>query len=157
MGLGSKSNLVYLVDFGLSKRYKDGRTNKHIRYSTSCGLTGTARYKSLNAHLGIEQSRRDDLESVGYVLLYFLRSNLPWQGIQCENKKQKLERIGERKKSISMKVLCKDCPNVFYDYFKYCRELRFDESPNYAYIRHKFRTLFVQMKYVYDNNFDWKY
>lgn len=90
MGLGSKSNLVYLVDFGLSKRYKDGRTNKHIRYSTSCGLTGTARYKSLNAHLGIEQSRRDDLESVGYVLLYFLRSNLPWQGIQCENKKQKL-------------------------------------------------------------------
>jgi len=96
MGQGAKSNLVYLVDFALAKRYKDATTNKHIRCTTKNGLKGTPRYKSLNAHNGREQSRRDDLEAIGYVLLYFLRAQLPWQGIEGQKgiaKKQKLVRL----------------------------------------------------------------
>jgi len=156
-GLGAKNNMMHLINFGLARRYKDNRTNKHIRCGSTNGLTGTARYTSLNAHRGIEQSRRDDLESLGYVLLYFQGIDLPWQGIKCKNRKQKQERIGERKRTTPLSQLCKNCPKIFKNYLKYCRGLKFEEKPDYVFIRQCFRTYFLEQNYSYDNDFDWKW
>eukprot|EP00955_Chlamydomonas_euryale_P006528 69138-Chlamydomonas_euryale.AAC.1 len=94
--------------------------------------------------MGIEQSRRDDLESLGYVLLYFLRGSLPWQGLQAATKKQKYEKISEKKMKTPFEVLCKGFPQEFVTYFEYVRSLRFDEKPDYAYLRRLFRDLFAK-------------
>lgn len=131
MGLGKRGNLVYIIDFGLAKKYCDSRTNEHIMYRENKNLTGTARYASINTHLGIgnymwvgklyfllictyiylEQSRRDDLESLGYVLMYFNRGSLPWQGLKAATKRQKYERISEKKIVTSFEDLCKGYPS----------------------------------------------
>lgn len=84
MGLGKKSHIVHIIDFGLSKRYRDSKTHQHIQYKENKNLTGTARYASVNAHLGIEQARRDDLESIGYVLVYLVNGSLPWQNLNVQ-------------------------------------------------------------------------
>uniref|UniRef100_A0A0A9WZ79 non-specific serine/threonine protein kinase n=1 Tax=Lygus hesperus TaxID=30085 RepID=A0A0A9WZ79_LYGHE len=155
MGLGKKGNLVYIIDFGLAKKYRDGRTHQHIPYRENKNLTGTARYASINTHLGIEQSRRDDLESLGYVLMYFNRGSLPWQGLKAATKRQKYERISEKKMSSPIDELCKGYPAEFALYLNYCRSLRFEERPDYSYLRQMFRTLFHRELFTYDYVFDW--
>ncbi|XP_071581923.1 uncharacterized protein [Temnothorax nylanderi] len=155
MGLGKKGNLVYIIDFGLAKKYRDGRTHKHIPYRENKNLTGTARYASINTHLGIEQSRRDDLESLGYVLMYFNRGSLPWQGLKAATKRQKYERISEKKMSTPVEELCKGYPVEFASYLRYCRDLRFEERPDYSHLRQLFRTLFHGQGFTYDYVFDW--
>ncbi|XP_022916673.1 casein kinase I isoform X1 [Onthophagus taurus] len=155
MGLGKKGNLVYIIDFGLAKKYRDGRSHVHIPYRENKNLTGTARYASINTHLGIEQSRRDDLESLGYVLMYFNRGSLPWQGLKAATKRQKYERISEKKMSTPIEDLCKGYPVEFPTYLNYCRQLRFEERPDYSYLRQLFRTLFHRQSFTYDYVFDW--
>ncbi|UJR22562.1 hypothetical protein I4U23_025609 [Adineta vaga] len=154
MGLGRKGNLVYIIDFGLAKKYRDARTHQHIPYRENKNLTGTARYASINTHLGIEQSRRDDMESLGYVLMYFNRGSLPWQGLKAATKRQKYERISEKKMSTPIEELCKGFPE-FTTYLSYCRSLRFDDKPDYSYLRQLFRNLFHRQGFTYDYVFDW--
>lgn len=98
---------VHIIDFGLAKKYRDPKSHIHIPYRENKNLTGTARYASINTHLGIEQSRRDDMESLGYVLMYFLRGSLPWQGLKAATKRQKYEKISEKKLSTPIDVLCR--------------------------------------------------
>jgi casein kinase 1 delta len=155
MGLGKKGNLVYVIDFGLAKKYRDARTHQHIPYRENKTLTGTARYASINTHLGIEQSRRDDLESLGYMLMYFNLGSLPWQGLKAATKKQKYERISEKKMSTPVEVLCRGYPSEFATYLNFCRSLKFEDRPDYVFLRQLFRNLFHKLGYAYDYVFDW--
>jgi casein kinase 1 len=156
IGLGKrKLNQVYVIDFGLSKKYRDPRTHQHIPYVEHKSLTGTARYASINTHLGIEQSRRDDLESLGFVIMYFNRGQLPWQGLKANTKKEKYNKIAEKKMSTPVEILCKHFPTEFATYLNYCRALRFDDKPDYSYLRRLFRDLFFRQGYAADYRFDW--
>ncbi|EEB07027.1 CK1/CK1/CK1-D protein kinase Hhp2 [Schizosaccharomyces japonicus yFS275] len=149
------SNLVTMIDFGLAKKYRDFKTHVHIPYRDNKNLTGTARYASINTHIGIEQSRRDDLESLGYVLLYFCRGSLPWQGLQAETKEEKYQRIRDTKINTPLEVLCKGLPKEFVTYMCYTRQLAFTEKPNYTFLRKLFRDLLTRLGYQYDYVFDW--
>ena len=150
IGSKEKSNIIFLIDFGLSKKYKDSKTNQHIPYKEGNNLTGTLRYMSINNHFGIEQSRRDDLESIGYVLIYFLKGNLPWQG----NKgKDKIKKIKEKKYQTTTEILCNGLPEEMIYYLNYCKKLRFEDKPNYEYLTN----LFVKLLEKEGNKtkFDW--
>ena len=124
-------------------------------YREDKNLTGTARYASINAHLGIQQSRRDDMESLGYVLMYFNRGALPWQGLVAATEQQKYEKLSEKKMSTSVEVLCRGWPPEFAMYLNYCRNLRFEQEPDYKYLRTLFRILFRSLNHQYDHMFDW--
>lgn len=155
VGLGEKANQVYIIDFGLAKKYRDPKTQQHIPYREGKNLTGTARYASVNTHVGVEQSRRDDLEAIGYVLMYFNRGSLPWQGLQAAGKDQKYEKIKEKKMRTPAEVLCKHFPNEFVSYFNYCRSLHFEDRPDYAYLRRLLKDVLYREGYRNDFTFDW--
>lgn len=138
---------MYVIDYGLAKKYRDPKTHQHIPYNEHKNLTGTARYASINTHLGIEQSRRDDLESLGFVLMYFNRGSLPWQGLKAVTKKEKYDKISEKKMSTPIELLCKQFPPEFATYLNYCRTLRFDDKPDYSYLRRIMRELFYRKGY----------
>lgn len=155
MGTGRQGNLVYIIDFGLIKRYYDPKKKQHSSYKDNKPLTGTARYASLNTHLGIEQSRRDDMESIGYMLIYFLKGSLPWQGLQANNRKTKYDMIAEKKAAISVNDLCKGLPSEFETYMNYVRTLMFEDQPDYMYLRRLLKNLLNKRNFVYDYEFDW--
>ena len=120
-----------IIDFGLAKRYKDPRSGRHISFKDNKSLTGTARYASLNTHLGIEQARRDDLEQIGIVLMYFIRGSLPWQGLPAKTKEEKYEQIKIKKAVTSIEDLCSGYPKEFQHFLNYTRKLKFEEKPDY--------------------------
>lgn len=155
MGLGRHCNKLYIIDFGLAKLYQDPISHEHIPYRDDHSLTGTARYASINAQQGIEQSRRDDIESLSYCILYFKKGKLPWQGIVAATKQQKYEKISEMKRSLSIDDTCKNWPNEFALFMKYARNLRFQDEPDYSYLRKLFRILFRNQNYQYDHIYDW--
>eukprot|EP01071_Lankesteria_metandrocarpae_P002268 Lankesteria_metandrocarpae@DN2201_c0_g1_i2.p1 len=157
IGRGKKMSVVFIIDFGLAKKYRDQKTQMHIAYREGKNLTGTARYASINTHLGIEQSRRDDLEALGYVLMYFNRRTLPWQGLKACSKKDKYDKIMEKKMSTPIEILCRPFPFEFITYLNYCRSLRFEDRPDYAYLRRLFKDLFVREGFQEDFVFDWTY
>lgn len=156
VGRGRHAQLLYIIDFGLSKRFRHPKTRQHMPYREGKNLTGTPRYASINNHLGVEQSRRDDMESIGYVLVYFARGALPWQGLKANTKKQKYQKIMDKKMSVSISSLCKGLPEELRKYLDYCRSLRFEDKPNYPYLRALFKDAIDSGKYGDPmNGFDW--
>ncbi|CDW82840.1 casein kinase [Stylonychia lemnae] len=149
------STTVHLIDFGLAKRFKDPKTGAHIPMKDRKELTGTARYASASAHEGYEQSRRDDLESLGFLLVYFLKGQLPWQGLATRNTIDKTEQIREKKMNTTIEELTEDLDEEFKQYFTYIRSLAFEDKPDYQYLRNLFKKLMDKNDYYYDNQFDW--
>ena len=154
IGLNEDSNIIHLIDFGLSRRYKDKNSGQHISYKENRHLVGTVRYASINAHLGIEQSRRDDIEGVGYVLVYFFYGRLPWQATKDKGKAE-TNKIMEKKLITPPEILCKKMPFEFQYYFHYCRNLKFEDRPDYSMLKSVFaKLLFSKIKigsaFVYD-------
>ena len=154
-----KQNVIYLLDFGLSKKFLTDM-NDHIVLQKGVGLVGTPRYTSMNSHLGFQQSRRDDLESLGYILVYFLKGKLPWMNINYQNKanmlssEQKNLLILKKKQETSLEQLCENLPVEFLEYFKYVKELNFNEIPDYQMLIKKFKKLFKDPEQ--NLTFDWE-
>eukprot|EP00357_Protocruzia_adherens_P027714 CAMPEP_0115034482 /NCGR_PEP_ID=MMETSP0216-20121206/40681_1 /TAXON_ID=223996 /ORGANISM="Protocruzia adherens, Strain Boccale" /LENGTH=364 /DNA_ID=CAMNT_0002413383 /DNA_START=29 /DNA_END=1123 /DNA_ORIENTATION=+ len=146
---------ITVIDFGLAKKYYDSRTKTHIPFRGNKHLTGTARYASINAHLGYELSRRDDLEALGYVFLYFLLGSLPWQGLQAKSKKEKFKKIAEKKIYIPLEKLCHNLPEELKIYINYARNLKFEEKPDFRYVKGLFTELLAKLKFENDYIFDW--
>lgn len=153
---GTKTaNVIHVVDFGMAKQYRDPKTKQHIPYRERKSLSGTARYMSINTHLGREQSRRDDLEALGHVFMYFLRGGLPWQGLKAATNKQKYEKIGEKKQTTPIKELCEGFPDQFVQYLTYVRNLGFEDTPDYDYLRELFTQALKDSGGVDDGEYDW--
>ena len=155
MGKNLDNKKLFIIDFGLSKKYIDKNTGKHIIYKEGKGLTGTARYVSLNTHYGIEQSRRDDIEGIAYNLIYFAKGKLPWQGVKTKNKKEKHKKIMELKEEYNPDKLCEGLPEEFPTLLKYARKLDFEEKPDYKNIKIMFKQLISANKQQMDWKFDW--
>jgi len=152
----SSDHLLFAGNYGFAKR----------------NLIGTARFASINGYLDIcecpslmcsaqilntilVQDRCCDLESLGYMLLYFLRGSLPWQGLTAKDQAQKDALVLQKKKTVNTKDLCRDVPKEFETYFDHILSLAFNETPAYAYLRKTFRDLFVRDGFDYDYVFDW--
>jgi casein kinase 1 len=139
IGYNNNEKQIYITDFGLSVKYI--KKGKHMPLNMNKSLIGTARYASINMHNGYEPSRRDDLESIGYMLIYLLLGKLPWQGLKKREKSKKkyLDMIGAKKMSTQISHLCNGLPSCFSEYLQYCRNLHFDETPNYNYLINIFK------------------
>lgn len=152
-GIKEKQHHCHLIDFGLSKRYHDGKN--HIVFKQGRSLTGTARYASLNAHRGYEQGRRDDLEAIGHMLIYFLRGSLPWSGLEAKTKEEKYRKIHQKKESVPLDELCTGYPSCFKEEIRITRDLQFKERPDYNMLRGMFTSEFESQGLTEDYIFDW--
>ncbi|CAL8113517.1 unnamed protein product [Orchesella dallaii] len=156
MGIGQfDSNAVYLIDFGLSKSYKNVTTKHHLRQKPGGSFNGTVRYASINTHQGLDPSRRDDLESLGYMLIQFIKRKLPWSGLQIDANESLFEKVLQVKLDNPVEKLCADLPKCFTEYMRYCRGLGFKETPDYNHLRSIFMAEMAFQNYFYDYQYDW--
>jgi casein kinase I family protein HRR25 len=157
IGVGGYCDEINIIDFGLAKQYMDRDTHAHIPCRTGYALTGTTAFASINNHHGLEQSRRDDLESLAYVLIYFLRGSLPWYGNAKRKKTPGLLATRNSKVNSPTNVLCDSLPKEFAILLNYARALRHDERPDYKYLRNLFSDLLQREGHEHDYVFDWQY
>ena len=155
IGKKNKSHIIYILDFGLAKKYWSTTHNSHIPYIEGKKLTGTARYASINALGGCEQSRRDDLESIFYILIYFIKGRLPWQGLKADKKEDRYKKIYEIKKNIKIKELCSELPEEFESFYNYIRKLEFEQVPDYDYLKLLLKNILKKNNFIIDYYYDW--
>ncbi|RWS22671.1 Casein kinase I-like isoform gamma-1 [Leptotrombidium deliense] len=156
--LGANSDnvhIIHLVDFGLSKEYMNPTTGEHISYRESQTMTGTVRYMSCNTHAGKETSRRDDLEALGYIFVFFLQGKLPWQGVMGSNTTERYKMVSEMKANTTLETLCKGLPSEFIKFLTYSRKLDFFERPDYDYLKNMFVNLMKKLGFTRDFEYDW--
>jgi casein kinase 1 len=154
IGVNDNRHFLYIIDFGLSKRFKNDK-KVHDKMITGKKLVGTPRYASINSHLGYELSRRDDLESIGYMLIYFLKGTLPWMGLPGDTKEERYRSIKNKKIKTTVDELCKNLPIEFKLYLTYIRSLKYKEKPNYNYVKNLFFDMSKRMNIKLDYNYDW--
>ncbi|KAJ7115607.1 kinase-like protein [Mycena crocata] len=154
MGIGRLCNQIYIIDFGHAMQFCDPKTQLHIPYRENQSVIGNRRYISICRHLGVEHARRDDVESIAYLLIYFLRGKLPWEGLKG-TRKQVEDLIMEKKMTTPTDEQCRGFPKEFGIFLDYTRTLRFDDEPDYSYLRNLFRDLFLREGYEFDFVFDW--
>ena len=143
-----------MIDYGLTRKFCDSHKN-HIPYKEGKHLTGTVLYASIYTHKGIEQSRRDDLESLGYMMIYFCKGELPWMNVKGKTKEIKYKKIMEKKLEMKPDILCQGLPDEFNQYFKYVRELQFTEEPKYDFLLGLFNSAMKKNNIKNDFKFDW--
>ena len=148
---------IYLIDFGFAQKYRNSHTGKHIKYKFIKIAIGSLRYMSINGIKGYQQSRRDDLESLGYMLIYLTTKHLPWLYIEDQNieKYNKIKEITKIKISTLPEILCKGLPVEFTEYIKYCRNLAFEQDPDYNYLKSLFINILIKIQQKNDLNFFW--
>ena len=151
MGLGKHANVIYIIDFGLSKEFWDPCTCRHIPYGNTHSLIGSATFASVHSHLGMEHGRRDDLESLAYILIYFLRGSLPWQGLDINGH----DLVAESKQQTSTHDLCEGLPPEVHAFLDYSRSLSFYDKPDYNYLHGLFDNPSSQVGLQSDTAFDW--
>lgn len=153
IGFNNKIDMIYLIDFGLCNYYRK-KNGEHIEFKSNAGHVGNIRFSSINALQGHEQSRRDDLESLAYILIYLMKGNLPWCHIKCATE-DKPYRTLEKKISMTGESICQNLPIEFLKFFNYVRGLSFYENPNYKFMKNLFRQLMKKNKFGYDYMYDW--
>ncbi len=150
-------NVIYLIDFGFSRKYRSSRTGRHIQFKNLKKACGSMRYLSINGNMGLELSRRDDLESFGYMLIYLSKDNLPWistEKLKLE-KSQIIQEIYKLKRFYTPEKLCTDLPEEFREYIKYVRKLEFEEKPDYNYLKGLFISVLSRNELKNDLCFSW--
>ena len=148
---------IYLIDFGISRKYRSSKTGKHIQFSLTGKLFGTLKFLSYNATRGVEQTRRDDMISVGYMLIYLSGTKLPWAdlSIREKNAKKNYEKILELKKLSKPENICEGLPEELTEYIRYCYNLTFEQKPDYEYLRGLFKNLLIILLCKNYLNFSW--
>ena len=157
MGLGKKNLDLYMIDFGFAKKYRSNKTLKINPMTQGHKLTGTARYASINAMKGYEQSPRDDLESLAYLLIFFLKGALPWQGIKEKNKDNLYKRILDSKIKIKIEEIGRDLPAPFCEFLEYSKNLKYEEQPDYNLFKKKMKQIICvnNDESEFDKIYDW--
>ena len=155
MGIGPNSKFLYMCDFGFCKTYRDPYTLAHHPMKKGGGITGTARFASIHTLDGYTQSRRDDLESLGYVIIYLAKGTLPWANIKSDNKNELYNRIIESKKATSTEFLCRDLPIQFEEYIRYVKGLGYEQEPDYRYLKNLFLICLQNTGGKMDFSYDW--
>ncbi|OHT14408.1 Casein kinase I isoform delta-like protein [Tritrichomonas foetus] len=158
-GIGKNSNIIYLIDFGLATKFRGFYNNQHIDYSDGHKFFGTPEFASINSYKGVARSRRDDLESIAYILIYFLTGSLPWEKVaSCSPNLSEQEistQILKVKENTNFKELCQNIPEEFLQFLLSVKALEFNEEPDYNMYKSMFRKLFIKKGYVFDEKYDW--
>ena len=156
MGRNINKHKVYLVNFRLAKTYIDPKTKLHIKYKEGKQFSGNYTFASINQFLGVEISRRDDIEALGYILVYFFKGNLPWNNVKYKTKDEQREKVKKIKIETSLDILCQGCPEEFKKFIRYSRDLKYDEKPDYSYLRRLLRRVFIKNNLIIDySKYDW--